>query len=376
MSKKWFKNLVRGVVGYAIPYVAPGLADSLSQLTGITSLTGNAGQALVGAGLGAGVAQATGGDWRKGAAIGGGLTLAQQQFPELYGRPGQAVRGLFGGAAGAPGTAAGVADFPERMYGAAGGLTGGGTDVAGVADFPERMYGAAGGLAGGGGTTGAGGAFMAGVRQIPSTIAARFSNPEMLADMTLRAAGMLAGSALAGSGLSPEEERLLAEQTAELRQLQQTNQQLFQQRLQQAQDLAGEAKYFDPTYFGLQSARRTQTAMGRQAAAGIRSLATRPGGASPERIAAERRRAGLDIARATGTAFDTGFGQGVQGQMQARRAGISAMPTEAPSSMGGYTQLAQQYSNAANRQRQAQADIGGLFADLGSKDREENRPKT
>jgi hypothetical protein len=174
-------------------------------------------------------------------------------------------------------------------------------------------------------------------QQIPSTIAARFSNPEMLADMTLRAAGMLAGSALAGSGLSPEEERLLAEQTAELRQLQQTNQQLFQQRLQQAQDLAGEAKYFDPTYFGLQSARRTQTAMGRQAAAGVRGLAA--GGASPERIAAERRRAGLDIARATGTAFDTGFGQGVQGQMQARRAGISAMPTEAPSSMGATRSL-------------------------------------
>ena len=247
MSKKWFKNLVRGVVGYTIPYVAPGLADSLSQLTGITSLAGNAGQALVGAGLGAGVAQATGGDWRKGAAIGGGLTLAQQQFPELYGRPAQAVRQMFSGAAGAPGTAAGVVDIPERMYGAAGGL------------------------AGGGGTTGAGGAFMAGVRQIPSTIAARFSNPEMLADMTLRAAGMLAGSALAGSGLSPEEERLLAEQTAELRQLQQTNQQLFQQRLQQAQDLAGEAKYFDPTYFGLQSARR-----GPRAPCGKKRRAFRP----------------------------------------------------------------------------------------------------
>ena len=365
MSKKWFKNLVRGVVGYAIPYVAPGLADSLSQLTGITSLAGNAGQALVGAGLGAGVAQATGGDWRKGAAIGGGLTLAQQQFPELYGRPGQAVRGLFDSSGGSP-DVAGAATRGAAVSSAR----------QGVVDIPERMYGAAGGLAGGGGTTGAGGAFLPAVQQIPSTIAARFSNPEMLADMTLRAAGMLAGSALAGSGLSPEEERLLAEQTAELRQLQQTNQQLFQQRLQQAQDLAGEAKYFDPTYFGLQSARRTQTAMGRQAAAGIRSMATRPGGASPERIAAERRRAGLDIARATGTAFDTGFGQGVQGQMQARRAGISAMPTEAPSSMGTYSQLAQQYSNAANRQRQAQADIGGLFADLGSKDREENRPKT
>jgi hypothetical protein len=340
MSKRWLKNLFRGVVGYAIPYVAPGLADSLSQLTGITSLAGNAGQALVGAGLGAGVAQATGGDWRKGAAIGGGLTLAQQQFPELYGRPAQAVQQMFSGS----------------------------PDVAGAA-----TRGAAGGLAGGG-TPAAGGAILPAIKQIPSTIAARFSNPEVLADMTLRAAGMLAGSALAGSGLSPEEEQIQREMAAELRQLQQTNQQLFQQRLQQAQDIAGEAKYFDPTYFGLQSARRTQTAMGRQAAAGVRSLAA--GGASPQRIAAERRRAGLDIARATGTAFDTGFGQGVQGQMQARRAGIAAMPTEAPSSMGGYTQLAQQYSNAAERQRQAQADIGGLFADLGSKDREENRPKT
>jgi hypothetical protein len=344
----FWKKLFRGVAAIAIPYVAPAIGSSLNALTGLSAFTTGAGQIATGAGLGALTAGATGGDWRTGALIGGAGTAAQRAG--LFERPEAAVRSMFGGAAGAPGTAAGVADIPERMYGAAGGLAGGGT-------------------------TGAGGALLPAIQQIPSTIAARFSNPEMLADMTLRAAGMLAGSALAGSGLSPEEERLLAEQTAELRQLQQTNQQLFQQRLQQAQDLAGEAKYFDPTYFGLQSARRTQTAMGRQAAAGIRSMATRPGGASPERIAAERRRAGLDIARATGTAFDTGFGQGVQGQMQARRAGIAAMPAEAPSSMGTYSQLAQQYSNAANRQRQAQADIGGLGAEFLSPTNPANRPK-
>jgi hypothetical protein len=163
---------------------------------------------------------------------------------------------------------------------------------------------------------------------------------------------------------------LLAAQTEELRQLQQTNQQLFQQRLQQAQDLAGEAKYFDPNYFGLQSARRTQTAMGQEAARQQRGL-------TGDRLAAERRRAGLATARATGTAYDTGFQQGIQGQMQARRVGIQAMPTEGPSSMGSYTQLAQQYSGAAERQRKAQADIGGLFADVFSRDQDKNqsRPK-
>jgi hypothetical protein len=143
---------------------------------------------------------------------------------------------------------------------------------------------------------------------------------------------------------------------------------LFQQRLQQAQDLAGEAKYFDPNYFGLQSARRTQTAMGQEAARQQRGL-------TGERLAAERRRAGLAAARATGTAYDTGFQQGIQGQMQARRAGIQAMPTEGPSSMGAYSQLANAYSGAANRQRQAQADIGDLFADVFSRDQDKNQPK-
>jgi len=346
----FWKKLFRGVAAIAIPYVAPAIGSSLNALTGLSAFTTGAGQIATGAGLGALTAGATGGDWRTGALIGGAGTAAQRAG--LFERPEAAVRSMFSGTGGAPSTAAGVSDIPH---------------------IPERTYGAAGGLAGGGSTTGAGGAVLPAIRQIPSTIAARFSNPEMLADMTLRAAGMLAGSALAGSGLSPEEERLLAEQTAELRQLQQSNQQLFQQRLQQAQDLAGEAKYFDPTYFGLQSARRTQTAMGRQAAAGMRSLAA--GGASPERIAAERRRAGLDIARATGTAFDTGFGQGVQGQMQARRAGIDAMPTEAPSSMGAYSQLAQQYTSAAERQRQAQKSYGSLGAEFLSPTNPANRPK-
>ena len=138
-------------------------------------------------------------------------------------------------------------------------------------------------------------------------------------------------------------------------------------------DIAGGAKYFDPTYIGLQSARRTQTAMGRQAAAGVRSLAV--GGASPERLAAERRRAGLDIARATGTAFDTGFGTGVKAQAETRAAGLQAMPTEAPSSMAGYSQLAQQYTRAAQRKADRQAALGSFGAELLSPTNPANRPK-
>jgi hypothetical protein len=328
----FWKKLFRIGAAIAIPYVTPALGASLNTLTKTGVFMTGAGQIGLGAGLGALGAQATGGDWRTGAAIGAGGVAAQRA--ELLKPLDRTVGPMFGGGAG-------VATPAPQAAGAAGAA--------------------------------AGAAAPATTTTAPSALAAlggRLSDPNVMADMTLRAAGMLTGSALAGSGLSPEEERLLAAQTEELRQLQQTNQQLFQQRLQQAQDLAGEAKYFDPNYFGLQSARRTQTVMGQEAARQQRGL-------TGDRLAAERRRAGLATARATGTAYDTGFQQGIQGQMQARRVGIQAMPTEGPSSMGSYTQLAQQYSNAAERQRKAQADIGGLFADVFSRDQDKNqsRPK-
>lgn len=330
----FWKKLFRIGAAIAIPYVAPALGASLNQLTELDVFRTTAGQVGLGAGLGALGAQATGGDWRTGAAIGAGGVAAQRA--ELFAPMERAARQMFGGGAGVA------------------------TPVAQAVGAVPGTVGAAAGAAAPAATTAAPGVLAA--------LGGRLSDPNVMADMTLRAAGMLAGSALAGSGLSPEEERLLAAQTEELRQLQQTNQQLFQQRLQQAQDLAGEAKYFDPNYFGLQSARRTQTAMGQEAARQQRGL-------TGERLAAERRRAGLATARATGTAYDTGFQQGIQGQMQARRAGIQAMPTEGPSSMGAYSQLAQQYSGAAERKRKAEESIGGLFADVFSRDQDKNQPK-
>lgn len=332
MSRKWYKRLGLTIAGLAVPYVAPALAQGLADLTNIGSIGGNIGTTVVGAGLGAGIAEAAGADWRKGALIGGAGTAARQAG--LFERPEAAVRQMFSGA---PGAAAGAA---------------------------------------GAGTPGASGAVLPAIRQLPGAVASRLGaalSPERMADMTLRAVGYMAGSALAGSGLSPEEEQMQREMAAALQQERAANQQLFNQRVQQAMDIAGGAKYFDPTYIGLQSARRTQTAMGRQAAAGVRSLAA--GGASPERIAAERRRAGLDIARATGTAFDTGFGTGVKAQAETRAAGLQAMPTEAPSSMAGYSQLAQQYTRAAQRKADRQAALGSFGAELLSPTNPANRPK-
>jgi hypothetical protein len=199
--------------------------------------------------------------------------------------------------------------------------------------------------------------FIEALAQVPKTIADKYSDPVALADLTLRAAGQLAGSAIAGDGLSGEERRLLDAQVEELRRLQQTNQVLFNQRLEQAQNLIGESKYFDPEYFGLQRARRAQIAGARAKRAGLRGLE----GAARQ---AEARRFDLATARDVGTAFDVGYGTGVQGRLSTLQAGINAMPQGYPSSMGDYTYLRGAYDRAAERARQTQRDIGALFGSL------------
>lgn len=359
----FWKNLFRAVATVAIPSVAPAFANSLSTIPGLGFFASRAGDIAAGAGLGALTARATGGDWRTGALIGGGATAIGPMLGigggRMEGVPGPTLRTLFDGPAGAasgatPGLALPSGATPPPVTPTPVGLPS-------VAAFPEAVYGAGGGTAAAATPTSFGQRLATAVSEVPGRIGAQLTDPKRLADMTLRAAGMMAGSAFAGSGLTPAEQQLLNQQTQELQQLRETNQQLFQQRVQAAQDLMGEARYFDPEYYGLQAARKAQTQVARTAAAGLRGM-------TGEQLAAGRRRAALETARAAGTGFDTGFQQGMRGQVETRRAGISAMPTEAPSMMSGYESLGRAYDTAARRRTEARENIGGLFADVFSED--------
>lgn len=357
--KKFFKNLFRAAVGVVLPVAAPALAQSLSTIPGLGFFASRAGDIAAGAGLGALTAKATGGDWRTGALLGGGITAVggPVRAPEFrQATLGELTGQLFGGSAQAGAT-------PSTTTLKAGVSVPGAPAIAPTAVSPLVGYGGMGDVLDAAGTAAPtfGQQLGAAVRAIPGQIGARLTDPKRLADMTLRAAGMMAGSALAGSGLTPAEKQLLNEQTQELRQLRETNQQLFQQRLQAAQDLAGEAKYFDPEYYGLQAARKAQAQVARQSAVGLRGL-------TGEQLAAGQRRARLETSRAAGTGFDIGFQRGMRGQIETRRAGVSAMPTEAPSMMAGYESLGKAYDTAAQRRAKARENIGGLFADVFSED--------
>lgn len=378
MSKA-VKQIVSVAAMIAIPYFAPMIAGSAA-LAGVSATIGTtATSALVGAGLGAAKGAVLGEDIGRSAlmgGIGGGIagytaapTAAGTQAPVYdvnaagqvvpapgYGSPGLGTTGAAGaGELSMTGTP--VRPFTEYFGDAAapGAAPAAGLDTSGLsgaASVPAAQLPAA-------GTTAAAGAARA-PQTFSEALKAKFTNPSAQADLTLRAAGMLAGSALAGSGLSPEEEALLGQQTEELRQLQQTNQALFNQRLEQAQNLAGESKYFDPEYFGLQSARRAQTAGAVAKRAGLRGL-------TGDRRESEARRFDIESGRRTGTAYDTGFMSAISPRVQTQQVGLAAMPTSGPSV--NYAGLQGAYNTAATRQRQTQADIGDLFGTLTSNPR-------
>ena len=402
MSKA-VKQIVGVVAAIAIPFAAPAIASAIG-LSGVIGAT--LGSAVTGAGLGAISSSITGGDVGRGAllgAIGGGIggyntptigmgtpapvydAVGGQIVPATgYGAP--TLGGVEAGLAGVPVDAASVAAAGSTPIDAASGISSGfnpasadsaqfftsgaeaaapaGLQVPAESSFLRGMSGTSAvegaGVAGAGVPTGAGAApatFVDALKQVPGEVASKFRDPKVLADLTLRAAGMLTGSAVAGDGLSGEERELLRAQTEELRGIQQTNQTLFNQRLEQAQNLIGESKYFDPEYFGLQRARREQLAGAKAKVAGLRPL-------EGARRASESRRYDLTTARNIGTAYDQGYGEGAGRRLQTMQAGLSAMPSGSPSTQTEYANLRRAYSDAETRAGTRAKNFGEMYGSL------------
>jgi len=417
MSKA-VKIIVAVAVSVAIPFVAPAIAQSIG-LSAVIGST--AGSALVGAGLGAANAAATGGDVGRGAlmgGIGGGIggynytpaataatnmssytnpAALQAASPETY--------NVATGAYSAPSVTAfdpvssSYTDVAARQ---AAGLdtstataafdpvSSSYTDVAAreaagfnappvttdpfvatnASAYTDPVAQQTAGLDTGsmgppppsgstvvGATTTVPTTFADALKAVPGEIAAKFSDPKALADMTLRAAGALAGSLSAGDGMSNEEKALLKAQTDELRNLQESNKALFDQKLQAAQDLIGESKYFDPEYFGLQRARKAQLAGAKAKRAGLRGL-------TGARRASEERRFDLATGRDTGSAFDQGFQTGITGRLQNMQAGLSGMPGYLTGSGAEYTNIYNQYAAADKRAAERAKGAGELFGSI------------
>lgn len=187
----------------------------------------------------------------------------------------------------------------------------------------------------------------------------KLTNPSSQADFLLRAAGQIVGSQVAGDGLSDEEKALVAQQKAELESLRTTNKALFDQKLSQALELAGESRYFDPETFGLRASRQVQNAGARAKAEALRGIDTRRAGLRR----AEERRFNLGIDTGAQTAFLQGMDTAEQNRIRLKQAGLSNLPNVGPeaANMQYASYLGNMYDAADRRRRAAAGDIGDLF---------------
>jgi hypothetical protein len=306
---KGFKRVIGAVAAIAIPFAAPAIAGSLAgsaALSGTgfgTFLASKAGAAATGAVLGGVAAKATGQNVLTGAALGG--------LGGFMGAGGFSRAAAPGVASAAPATGAGLA-VPGAATGAA-------TGAVTTAAAPTL------------------GGFFKSVGQ------GLLSNPAGVAQLAMTAFGR------PPQDLTPAEK----EQLEELRGLADTNQQLFEQRVSEANRLLQMAG---------QQAPQTEQAFAATKIAAERGLAEGTRGMTDQEAALARRRTSIRGAQAGATAAAAEETRGRTAQTQLLQAGLGALPTSRPQ---GYAGLAlPTYNDLQKRRDQYARDLARGAGDL------------
>lgn len=341
---KVVKTVLKVAAVAAVAYFAPPLAASIGPSLGITSALGTTALA---AGIGAGIGKLV-----------PGVTTTQGMFAGGLGGAGKT--GLMGGASPtATATTGAGATTPVAA--------GGDLAAQGLSSLPSNLANIQAGA-----NVAAANAGLTAPQTIGGALSAAAANPTRVVTQGLGSMTSGLGAALGGAGgalnLGAVAPQLLAAglvgspggamakaQEAELQRAQQVNAALTQQRLDQANQLIGEAAYYDPEYIARQAAEAAMIKGGIQTAEQTRGL-------TGERLAAERRRMALGTSRTAGTAYQQGYGTGVGARVQTRQAGIQSIPTEFPLTNP------QGAISAANTAREAkaeeQAGLAALFGQV------------
>lgn len=349
------RSVLSIAVAIAVPFVAPVIATAIGVSATLSPALFAGTSALIGAGLGAAGAALTGTDIGQGA---------------LFGGIGGGVGGFFGGASaplqGAAGATGGItAPVDATLQGMlatsqVGGLApelAAGTSIGASASLGATAPSVATATDLAGGTS-----FLDAVSKVPSAIAAKFTDPKTLADLTLRAGASILTGQLAGSGLSPEEQQLLDAQVADLQNLRQQDQALFKTKLETAMGLLGEARYFDPVQYGMQASNATKVAGAQATREAQRSASMRPGGQGF--TAADERRAGLDTTAKAQTAYLQGSESAQRNRLSTYTAGLNALPAAPTAGLSYSNNLMNMYAAANKRKDELQKQIGGFVGSL------------
>ena len=330
------KSVLAVVAAVIVPAIAPAVA-------GFIGVSGTIGTALVGAGLGAASSAVTGGDPLLGAALGGfGTYAAGGGFDNLFKGAGLDKAATAG--AGASGSKiAGISSAGQAITAATPGAVGTGT-AAGYANAAAQGVARAAdlGAAAATGATGLSGFFQ----QVGQGV---LNNPAGMAQLALTVYGA------PPQELTPQE---LA-QLEELKGLAGTNRELFEQRVQQANQMIQMAG---------QQAPNPQQAFAETKIAAERQLGEQTRGLAVPEAAMERRRTAIRSTQAGATAAAAEEARGRGSQIQLMQAGYNMLPQQAPQGYAGLSMPI--YQSLQDRRDQYTRDLARGAGDVFGGERE------
>ena len=359
MHKGGLGKILSIAAAIAIPVAAPTIAASMGVSATVASMTGFAANsfavgaisgAITGAALGAISAAVQGQSIKRGAlvgGIGGGIAGGASSFAT-----GPADGGLGGSEAALQSSTVSPADavFPTSPTSPTG-LT--------TADFglPARLGGPSSPVAisqsVADGSMGA--SFMETMGQTGTALKEKFTNPEVLANMTLKAGGMVAGAVLVPDDampvLPPEFNETYAAYMEELKALKAKDEDAFNTKMALSKQYLVNAGQLDPIYGGNQAANdvliaganRIKEAKRKRSLTDFRTDTTN-----------EDRRADIGLAKDRARAFDTGYLNTLKESIGLTDAGMKALPS------------AKDYSTYASGLATGQDDIFNMYNAAGN----------
>lgn len=175
------------------------------------------------------------------------------------------------------------------------------------------------------------------------TLKSRVADPSKMVDMTLTAAPRLIG-AIYASQADKEQQEQIDRYQRELKSLQDKDEAAYQLKLKEAQEYIQNAKNINPSYWAQQAANQAQISGARGLAETYRDDRM-AGLRSPSYMASEKRRANIAIGQNVGTAYDRGYGVGLNLRDSSIQQGLNMIPNAPRTGVEGIGQLSRMYAN-------------------------------
>jgi flagellar motility protein MotE (MotC chaperone) len=180
-------------------------------------------------------------------------------------------------------------------------------------------------------------------RSFAGELKARVTDPSKLADMTLMATPQIIGSIYAQQA-GKEQQEQIDKYNQELKALQGKDEAAYQLKLKESQEYIQNAKNINPSYWAQQSANQAQISGARGLAESYRDDRM-AGLRSPSYYASERRRANIGMGQNVGTAYDRGYGVGLNLRDSSIQRGLGMIPNAPRTGIEGQAQLSNMYAN-------------------------------